>query len=355
MTKRLYNKNFIILLILCNSDKSFSSNSPYNLMQNIIGKILDIVPPIKDKKIVNNQHLNNPEININNPEFNNINNPEFNPEIDIINENNNILNIQNNPDIQNENNQQQINNIQISYSELIEEHYIWVAFIGTLLKHYKRIENNDGNELLHQINLDEPINTFFKEPNKGKTTLQSLSNFFNNKSLKKNFITEKKKFIDVIEEYSKKFKPNNPFFNIILDLKEKLGENDERKIALFWMFTVALGRHAAEELSKKAKQLKEEHVFGEDYIQTNTLKYIEISFKERATLYKKLENMFLLFYKLAGKNVGKDTFISKICENMKNNIWDACFNKSFINLMYRNRNENENGGYIDLVEAIRIV
>ena len=50
MTKRLYNKNFIILLILCNPDKSFSSNSPYNLMQNIIGKILNIVPPIKDKK-----------------------------------------------------------------------------------------------------------------------------------------------------------------------------------------------------------------------------------------------------------------------------------------------------------------
>ena len=303
-------------------------------MQNIIGKILDIVPPIKD----NNQHLDNPENNINN-------------------ENNNILNIQNNPDIQNENNQQQINNIQISYSELIEEHYIWVAFIGTLLKHYKRIENNDGNELLHQINLDEPINTFFKEPNKGKTTLQNLSNFFNKRSLKKNFITENKTFIGVIEEYSKKFKPNTPFFNIILDLKEKLGENDERKIALFWMFTVALGRHAAEGLSKKAKQLKEDHFFGGDYIKTNTLKYIEISFKERANLYKKLENMFLLFYKLAGGKVENETFISKICENMKNNICDACFYKSFINLMYRNRNKNENedDGYMDLVEAIRRV
>ena len=142
-------------------------------MQNIIGKILDIVPPIKD----NNQHLDNPENNIDNPE-NNINNPENN----INNENNNIQNIQNNQDIQDENNQQPINNIQISYPKLIEEHYIWVAFIGTLLKHYKRIENNDGDELLHQINLDEPINTFFKEPNKGKTTLQNLSNFFNNKS-----------------------------------------------------------------------------------------------------------------------------------------------------------------------------
>ena len=171
MTKRLYNKNFIILLILCNSDKNFSSNFPYNLMQNIIGKILDIVPPIKDKKkdkkIVNEQDLNNTEININNPE-NNINN-----------ENNDVQNIQNNPDIQNGNNQQQINNIQISYSELIEEHYIWVAFLGTLLKHYKRVENNDRNELLHQINLDEQINAFFKEPNKGETTLQNLSNFFN--------------------------------------------------------------------------------------------------------------------------------------------------------------------------------
>lgn len=347
MTKRLYNKNFIILLILCNSDKDFSSNSPYNLMQNIIGKILDIVPPIKDKKkdkkIVNEQDLNNTEININNPE-NNINN-----------ENNDIPNIQNNPDIQNENNQQQINNIQISYSELIEEHYIWVAFIGTLLKHYKGAKNNDGNELLHQINLDEPISAFFKEPNKGKTTLQSLSNFFNKRSLKKNFITENKTFIGVIEEYSEKFKPNNPFFNIILDSKKKLGGDNKKKIALFWMFTVALGEHAAAELSKKAKQLNEDHYSGEDYIKTNTLKYIEISFKERANLYKKLENMFLLFYKLAGKNVENDTFISKICENMKNNIGDACFNKSFINLMYRNRNENENGGYIDLVEAIRIV
>ena len=333
MTKRLYNKNFIILLILCNPDKSFSSNSPYNLMQNIIGKILNIVPPIKDKKIINNQHLDNPENNINN-------------------ENNNILNIQNNPDIQNENNQQQINNIQISYSELIEEHYIWVAFIGTLLKHYKRIENNDWNELLHQINLDEPINTFFKEPNKGETTLQKLSEFFYNKSLKENFITENKTFIGVIEEYSNKFKQNK-LFDIILNLKEKLGENDKRKIALFWMFTVALGKHAAEELSKKAKQLNEDHYSGEDYIKTNTLKYIEISFKERANLYKKLENMFLLFYKLANGKVENENFISKICENMKNNIGDACFNKSFINLMYRNRNENENGGYIDLVEAIR--
>ena len=176
MTKRLYNKNFIILLILCNSDKNFSSNFPYNLMQNIIGKILDIVPPIKD----NNQHLDNPENNIDNPE-NNINNPENN----INNENNNIQNIQNNQDIQDENNQQPINNIQISYPKLIEEHYIWVACLGTLLKYYKMVENNDGNELLHQINLDEPINTFFKEPNKGKTTLQSLSNFFNKRSLKK--------------------------------------------------------------------------------------------------------------------------------------------------------------------------
>ena len=353
MTKRLYNKNFIILLILCNSNKSFSSNFTYNLTQNIIGKILNIVPPIKDKKIVNKQPLNNPEFNnINNPEFNNINNPKINPEININNENNDVLNIQNNPE--DENNQQQINNIPISYSELIEEHYIWVAFLGTLLKHYKRIENNDVNELLHQINLDEPINTFFKEPNKGKTTLQSLSNFFNKRSLKKNFITENKTFIGVIEEYSEKFKPNNPFFNIILDSKKKLGGDNKKKIALFWMFTVALGKHAAEELSKKAKQLKEDHCFGEDYIKTNTLKYIKISFKERANLYKKLENMFLLFYKLAEKNVENDTFISKICENMKNNIVDACFNKSFINLMYRNRNENENGGYIDLVEAIRV-
>ena len=346
MTKRLYNKNFIILLILCNPDKNFSSNFPYNLMQNIIGKILDIVPPIKD----NNQHLDNPENNIDNPE-NNIDNPENN----INNENNNIQNIQNNQDIQDENNQQPINNIQISYPKLIEEHYIWVACLGTLLKYYKMVENNDGNELLHQINLDEPINTFFKEPNKGKTTLQNLSNFFNNKSLKKNFITEKKTFIGVIEEYSDNFKLDNHFFDIILELKKKLDENNKRKIALFWMFTVALGRHAAEGLSEKAKQLKEGHFFGGDYIKTNTLKYIEISFKERANLYKKLENMFLLFYKLAGKNVENDTFISKICENMKNNIGDACFNKSFINLMYRNRNENENGGYIDLVEAIRKV
>ena len=348
MTKRLYNKNFIILLILCNSDKNFSSNFPYNLMQNIIGKILDIVPPIKD----NNQHLDNPENNIDNPE-NNINNPENN----INNENNNIQNIQNNQDIQDENNQQPINNIQISYPKLIEEHYIWVACLGTLLKYYKMVENNDGNELLHQINLDEPINTFFKEPNKGKTTLQNLSNFFNNKSLKKNFITEKKTFINVIEEYSDNFKRDNHFFNIILELKKKLEENNKRKIALFWMFTVALGRHAAAGLSEKAKQLKEGHFFGGDYIKTNTLKYIEISFKERANLYKKLENMFLLFYKLAGENVGNDTFISKICENMKNNICDACFYKSFINLMYRNRNKNENedDGYMDLVEAIRRV
>ena len=342
MTKRLYNKNFIILLILCNSNKSFSSNFTYNLTQNIIGKILNIVPPIKDKKIVNKQPLNNTE-------FNNINNPEINPEININNENNDVLNIQNNPE--DENNQQQINNIQISYSELIEEHYIWVAFIGTLLKHYKRVENNDRNELLHQINLDEPINTFFKEPNKGKTTLQNLSNFFNKRSLKKNFITENKTFIGVIEEYSKKFKQKN-LFNIILNLKDKLEENDKRKIALFWMFTVALGRHAAAELSKKAKQLKKDHFFGEDYIKTNTLKYIEISFKERANLYKKLENMFLLFYKLTERNVENDTFISEICKNMKNNIGDACFHKSFINLMYRNRNEEES--YIDLVEAIRV-
>ena len=342
MTKRLYNKNFIILLILCNPDKNFSSNFPYNLMQNIIGKILDIVPPIKD----NNQHLDNPENNIDNPE-NNIDNPENN----INNENNNIQNIQNNQDIQDENNQQPINNIQISYPKLIEEHYIWVACLGTLLKYYKMVENNDGNELLHQINLDEPINTFFKEPNKGKTTLQSLSNFFNKRSLKKNFITENKTFIGIIEEYSNKFEQND-IFKIILDLKKKLGGDNKKKIALFWMFTVALERHAAAELSKKAKQLKEDHFFGEDYIKTNTLKYIEISFKERANLYKKLENMFLLFYKLAGKNVENDTFISKICENMKNNIGNACFHKSFINLMYRNRNEEES--YIDLVEAIRV-
>ena len=350
MTKRLYNKNFIILLILCNSNKSFSSNFTYNLTQNIIGKILNIVPPIKDKKIVNKQPLNNPEFNnINNPEFNNINNPKINPEININNENNDVLNIQNNPE--DENNQQQINNIQISYSELIEEHYIWVAFIGTLLKHYKRVENNDRNELLHQINLDEQINAFFKEPNKGETTLQNLSNFFNKRSLKKNFITENKTFIGIIEEYSNKFEQND-IFKIILDFKKKLGGDNKKKIALFWMFTVALERHAAAELSKKAKQLKKDHFFGEDYIKTNTLKYIEISFKERANLYKKLENMFLLFYKLAGKNVENDTFISKICENMKNNIGDACFHKSFINLMYRNRNEEES--YIDLVEAIRV-
>ena len=117
------------------------------------------------------------------------------------------------------------------------------------------------------------------------------------------------------------------------------------------MFTVALGGHAAEELSKKAENFK--NVSEEDdYIKINTLKYIEISFKERANLYKKLEKMFLLFYKLAKSNVENDAFISKIYENMKNNIGDACFNKSFINLMYRNRNEND--GYIDLVEAIRV-
>ena len=342
MTKRLYNKNFIILLILCNPDKSFSSNSPYNLMQNIIGKILDIVPPIKDKKIINNQHLDNTEIN--NTEIN-INNTEIN----INNENNNILNIQNNPE--NENNQQQRNNIPISYPKLIEEHYIWVAFLGTLLKHYKR-----GNEILPQIKLDEQINAFFEEPKKGETTLQKLSIFFNSNSLKENFITKKKTFTVVIEEYSNKFKQNK-LFDIILNLKGELGEDNKKKIALFWMFTVALGRHAAEGLSKKAEKFKKDHVFGGNYIQTNTLKYIEISFKERAILYKKLENMFLLFYKLARENVGNDTFISKICENMKNNIWDACFNKSFINLMYRNRNKNGNkdDGYMDLVEAIRRV
>lgn len=335
MTKRLYNKNFIILLILCNSDKGSPSNFIYNLTQNIIGKILNIVPPIKDKKIVNEQHLNNPE-------FNNINN-----------ENNDVLNIQNNPG--NENNQQQINNIPISYPKLIEEHYIWVAFIGTLLKHYKRAENNNGKELLPQIKLEEQINAFFEEPNEGETTLQKLSIFFNSNSLKENFITKNKTFIEVIKEYSEKFKQNN-LFKIILNLKEKLEKNDKRKIALFWMFTVALGKHAAAELSKKAEKLKKDHVFGENYIKTNTLKYIEISFKERANLYKKLENMFLLFYKLAGENVGNNTFISKICENMKNNICDACFNKSFINLMYRNRNKNKNkdDGYMDLVEAIRI-
>ena len=339
MTKRLYNKNFIILLILCNSDKGSPSNFTYNLTQNIIGKILDIVPPIKDKKIVNEQDLNNPE-------FNNINN-----------ENNDVLNIQNNPDIQDENNQQQRNNIPILYPKLIEEHYIWVAFIGTLLKHYKRVKNNDGNGLLPQINLDEQINAFFEEPNKDETTLQKLSKFFYNKSLKKNFITKEKSFIRVIEEYSNKFKQNDLFFDIILKLKGKLGENDKRKIALFWMFTVALGRHAAEGLSKKAEKFKKDHVFGGNYIQTNTLKYIEISFKERAILYKKLENMFLLFYKLARENVENDTFISKICKNMKNNIGDACFNKSFINLMYRNRNKNKNkdDDYMDIVEAIRRV
>ena len=214
MTKRLYNKNFIILLILCNSDKGSPSNFIYNLTQNIIGKILDIVPPIKD----NNQHLDNPENNIDNPEIN-INNPEINPENNINNENNDIPNIQNNQE--DENNQQQINNIPISYSELIEEHYIWVAFLGTLLKHYKRVENNDRNELLHQINLDEQINAFFKEPNKGETTLQNLSNFFNKRSLKKNFITENKTFIGVIEEYSNKFKQKDLFFDIILKLKKK--------------------------------------------------------------------------------------------------------------------------------------
>ena len=343
MTKRLYNKNFIILLILCNSDKGSPSNFTYNLTQNIIGKILDIVPPIKDKKIVKKQDLNNLWIN-----------PEINPEIDIINENNDIPNIQNNPE--DENNQQQINNIQISYPELIEEHYIWVAFIGTLLKHYKGAKNNDGNELLPQIKLDEQINAFFEEPKEGETTLQNLSKIFYSKSLKENFITKNKTFIEVIEEYSKRFKQNK-LFDIILNLKENLVDDNKKKIALFWMFTVALGRHAAEGLSKKAKQLKEDHFFGGDYIKTNTLKYIEISFKERANLYKKLENMFLLFYELAGKNVENDTFISKICENMKNNIGDACFNKSFINLMYRNRNKNENedDGYMDLVEAIRRV
>ena len=343
MTKRLYNKNFIILLILCNSDKGSPSNFTYNLTQNIIGKILDIVPPIKDKKIVKKQDLNNLWIN-----------PEINPEIDIINENNDIPNIQNNPE--DENNQQQINNIQISYPELIEEHYIWVAFIGTLLKHYKGAKNNDGNELLPQIKLDEQINAFFEEPKEGETTLQNLSKIFYSKSLKENFITKNKTFIEVIEEYSKRFKQNK-LFDIILNLKENLVDDNKKKIALFWMFTVALGRHAAEGLSKKAKQLKEDHFFGGDYIKTNTLKYIEISFKERANLYKKLENMFLLFYELAGKNVENDTFISKICENMKNNIGDACFNKSFINLMYRNRNKNKNkdDDYMDIVEAIRRV
>ena len=349
MTKRLYNKNFIILLILCNSDKGSPSNFTYNLTQNIIGKILDIVPPIKDKKkdkkIVNEQDLNNTEININNPAINNINN-----------ENNE--NIQNNQDIQDENNQQQINNIPISYPKLIEEHYIWIAFIGTLLKHYKGAKNNDGNEILPQIKLDKQINAFFEEPNKDETTLQNLSKIFYSKSLKENFITKNKTFIEVIEEYSKRFKQNK-LFDIILNLKENLVDDNKKKIALFWMFTVALGRHAAEGLSKKAKQLKEDHFFGGDYIKTNTLKYIEISFKERANLYKKLENMFLLFYELAGKNVENDTFISKICENMKNNIGDACFNKSFINLMYRNRNKNKNKNkdddYMDLVEAIRRV
>ena len=343
MTKRLYNKNFIILLILCNSDKGSPSNFTYNLTQNIIGKILDIVPPIKDKKIVKKQDLNNLWIN-----------PEINPEIDIINENNDIPNIQNNPE--DENNRQQINSIQISYPELIEEHYIWVAFIGTLLKHYKGAKNNDGNELLPQIKLDEQINAFFEEPKEGETTLQNLSKIFYSKSLKENFITKNKTFIEVIEEYSKRFKQNK-LFDIILNLKENLVDDNKKKIALFWMFTVALGRHAAEGLSKKAKQLKEDHFFGGDYIKTNTLKYIEISFKERANLYKKLENMFLLFYELAGKNVENDTFISKICENMKNNIGDACFNKSFINLMYRNRNKNKNkdDDYMDIVEAIRRV
>lgn len=339
MTKRLYNKIFIILLILCNSDKSFSLNFTYNLTQTVISKILDIIPSIKEKEIKNT------EININKTE-NNINNEKKDIQ--------NIQNIQNIENIQGEKNQQQIKNISISYPELIEEHYIWVAFLGTLLKHY----NNNLKKNLPQINLKEEINAFFKEPDNGETTLRKLSNFFNNKSLKDNFINKKKTFINVIEEYSKKF-INNDLFKIILELKEKLGENlkkelkdeNKRKIALFWMFTVALGGHAAEELSKKAENFK--NVFEEDdYIKINTLKYIEISFKERANLYKKLEKMFLLFYNLAEKNIENDAFISKIYENMKNNIGDACFNKSFINLMYRNRNGND--GYIDLVEAIRV-
>lgn len=329
MTKRLYNKNFIILLILCNSDKGFSSNFIYNLTQNMIGNFLNIVPPIKGNETVNTQQQNNTSNDINN-------------------ENNDAINTQNNKESQDKSNQRQINKNPISYPELIEEHYIWIAFIGTLLNHYKK--NDKREENLPQIKLEETIKTFFKDSNKGETTVQKLSKFFETKSLTKNFITEKKTFIGVIEEYSKKFKQNG-LFKIILRLKDNLKEDNKRKIALFWMFTVALGRHAAGELSKKAKKFKEDNVFGEDYIQTNTLKYIEISFKERAILYKKLENMFLLFYQLAGKNGENDTFISKICKNMQNNIGEACFYKSFINLMYRNRNENE--GYIDLVEAIR--
>lgn len=329
MTKRLYNKNFIILLILCNSDKGFSSNFIYNLTQNMIGNFLNIVPPIKENETVNTQQQNNTGNNINN-------------------EHKDTLNIQNNHENQDDNNQQQINNIPISYPELIEEHYIWVAFIGTLLNHYKK--NKESEENLPQINLGGQIKAFFKESNKGETTVQKLSKLFETKSLTKNFITEEKTFIRGIEDYSKKFQQNG-LFKIILGLKNNLKENNKRKIALFWMFTVALGRHAAEELSKKAKKFKEDNVLGEDYIQTNTLKYIEISFKERAILYKKLENMFLLFYQLAGKNGENETFISKICKNMQNNIGEACFYKSFINLMYRNRNENE--GYMDLVEAIR--
>jgi hypothetical protein len=267
---------------------------------------------------------------------------------DINNENNDAINTQNNKGSQNKSDQRQINKIPISYPELIEEHYIWIAFIGTLLNHYKK--NDEREENLPQINLEETIKTFFKESNKGETTVQKLSKFFETKSLTKNFITKDKTFIRVIEEYSTKF-TQNALFNIILKLKDKLRGDDKKRIALFWMFTVALGRHAAEELSKKAKKFKEDNVFGENYIQTNTLKYIEISFKERANLYKKLENMFLLFYQLAGKNEEDETFISKICKNMQNNIGEACFYKSFINLLYRNRNENE--GYMDLVEAIR--
>lgn len=330
MTKRLYNKNFIILLILCNSDKGFSSNFIYNLTQNMIGNFLNIVvPPIKGNETVNTQQQNNTRNDINN-------------------ENNGAINTQNNKESQDKSDQRQINKIPISYPELIEEHYIWIAFIGTLLNHYKK--NDEREENLPQINLEETIKTFFKESNKGETTVQKLSKFFETKSLTKNFITKDKTFIRVIGEYSTKF-TQNALFNIILKLKDKLRGDDKKRIALFWMFTVALGRHAAEELYKKAKKFKEDNVFGEDYIQTNTLKYIEISFKERAILYKKLENMFLLFYQLAGKNEEDETFISKICKNMQNNIGEACFYKSFINLMYRNRNENE--GYMDLVEAIR--
>jgi hypothetical protein len=296
----------------------------------MIGNFLNIVvPPIKGNETVNTQQQNNTRNDINN-------------------ENNDAINTQNNKGSQDKNDQRQINKIPISYPELIEEHYIWIAFIGTLLNHYKK--NDEREENLPQINLEETIKTFFKESNKGETTVQKLSKFFETKSLTKNFITKDKTFIKVIEEYSTKF-TQNALFNIILKLKDKLREDNKKRIALFWMFTVALGRHAAEELSKKAKKFKEDNVFGKDYIQTNTLKYIEISFKERANLYKKLENMFLLFYQLAGKNVEKDTFISKICKNMQNNIGEACFYKSFINLMYRNRNENE--GYMDLVEAIR--